>query len=105
MVPDALAAGVGRLTISMIAPFSSTTPAAILVPPTSTPMVRLIVRGVRSIVGGLGGRRLGRLNDRCVGNRSPGSWLRLRLGPGRRPPPPARPPPPPPPRARQTGRN
>src|SRR5579875_3812901 len=42
IVLDALAAGVGRLTISMIAPSSSTTPAAILVPPTSTPMVRLM---------------------------------------------------------------
>src|SRR5258708_24240943 len=46
MVRAALAAGVGRLTISIIAPFSSTTPAAILVPPTSTPMVRLIPQGL-----------------------------------------------------------
>src|SRR5215472_17215245 len=43
-VADALAAGVGRLTISTIEPFSSTTPAAIFVPPTSTPMVRLMSR-------------------------------------------------------------
>src|SRR5215469_280164 len=43
IVADALAAGVGRLTISTIEPFSSTTPAAIFVPPTSTPMVRLFL--------------------------------------------------------------
>src|SRR5215472_14641576 len=51
-VADALAAGVGRLTISTIEPFSSTTPAAIFVPPTSTPMVRLMVRLFLLFAGG-----------------------------------------------------
>src|SRR5215467_766904 len=45
----AFAAGVGRLTISTIEPFSSTTPAAIFVPPTSTPIARLILRLFRVI--------------------------------------------------------
>src|ERR1022692_1654175 len=51
IVPDGSAAGVGRFTISTILPSSSTTPAAILVPPTSTPMVRPTLWPFRLVVG------------------------------------------------------
>src|SRR5215475_8392069 len=45
-VSSGLAAGVNRLTFSKIWPRSSTTPAATFVPPTSTPIVRLMRRSV-----------------------------------------------------------
>src|SRR5580698_528003 len=58
-VSSGRAAGVARFTFSTIFPRSSTTPAATLVPPTSTPIVRLIrpfrllVPLLRGIAGGL----------------------------------------------------
>ena len=50
-VSAGLAAGVDLFSFAMIRPFSSTTPAATLVPPTSTPMAR--VRAVSVVSGGV----------------------------------------------------
>src|SRR5579871_543886 len=85
-VRSALAAGVARRSVSRIRPWSSTTPAATLVPPTSTPIVRLM-RGFfsrlrcRLLVRGRGGllvrdrRRLLARSRGCVLVRGRGCLL------------------------------